>query len=110
MILLDELDLDLKNSVIQASDEDASVSDLEFVGLSLKIIASLDDAGIIFMKQLIMKTRKQLLKVKNIGEIAVEEIAKAIKNYQNVELNKAIATNGSQNVQKYIKTAKRSLT
>jgi DNA-directed RNA polymerase alpha subunit len=108
-MILDELSADLKDLIVKASDEDAPVSDLEFVGLSSKVIASLDESGIIFMKQLITKTKKQLLKLRNIGEIAVEEILKSIENYKKVELNKTAFTTGSHNLQRYIKTAKINL-
>lgn len=99
-------DLTCKDLIIEASDKDDPVCDLEFVGLRGKIITALEDSGIIYIKQLVVKTKQQIGKIKNIGPLFVDEIIQSLEKYNLLEDRKNSFITGTEKIQHYKKNNK----
>jgi len=58
-----------------------AVAELELLGLSVRVIETLDDNNIITLEQLVSYKPSELLEIKQIGETAIRLLDTALHNY-----------------------------
>lgn len=73
------------NALNKAVDEGHSITNLEQLGLNQRLINLLESNGIGEIKDLLYKTKEDLLKISNFGEKNLNKIYEAISQYHLIQ-------------------------
>jgi DNA-directed RNA polymerase alpha subunit len=88
----------------KAAMEGMPVSDLEYVGLPMRVINALEEEiGIIFLKQLIMCEEQELLTVNRIAENSINQIKKSLAKFSQIDSERLKRNKGSDRLLYYRK-------
>ena len=81
----------LLKSVIDAANENVPIAELEYIGLSLRVINSLKESkyNLIYIKDLISLNPTQMCKIENLGSSGVKQISKALQKIGKLKDEKA---------------------
>lgn len=79
-------DLALK-ALNTAVDEGHSITNLEQLGLNQRLINLLESNGIDEIKDLLYKTKEELLKISNFGEKNLNKIFEALSKYHTIQIH-----------------------
>ena len=55
-----------------------SIHELEFVGVNHRTLSTLDDAGVIFLEQLLQMTQEDILQINSIGTTSLQQILQGL--------------------------------
>lgn len=86
----------LVSKIIKAAEEDMSVAELEYIGLSLRVINSLEESAfnLIYIKDLIKLSEKQITSIDNLGASGFKQISKVFNRFDQLEKEKNKWDNG----------------
>jgi DNA-directed RNA polymerase alpha subunit len=89
--------------------QNATVAELEYLGVSLRTINQIEEyCGIIYLKDLLKLTDKEILNIPNLGEKGLASIKQALSDYDQLESSKKRWHNsGSLRLEHYKKNSKR---
>ena len=75
--------------ICKAASEGMPISDLEYAGLSVRIINALEEKmGIMSLRQLISYSEEDLLAIKTIANTSITQIKKAFRRFPEIESEK----------------------
>lgn len=95
-------DVEIQKIIRKEAEKGMAVAELEYLGLSLRIINTLEDkVKIIYMKQLIDKSEAYLLEFDQLGTGAIKEIKVAIGRISELEKEKKRWNTGSERTEYY---------
>lgn len=78
-----------KQLIAKYAMQNLTLAELEYVGLSYRLISMLEtNANMLYLKQLLQYTQKDLLKIHQFGKTQLQEIFKALGNLEHLEANK----------------------
>ena len=92
----------IQNIIRKEAEKGMAVAELEYLGLSLRIINTLEEkVGIVYMKQLIDKSEAYLLDVDQLGSGAIRQIKVAMERLPELEKEKKRWHTGSERTDYY---------
>lgn len=70
--------------------EDIAIAELEYLGLSLRVINSLEDSkyNLVYLDDLLMLSKQEISLIPNIGKSGVKQIFDAIENISHLDEKK----------------------
>jgi len=87
---------------------DNTVAELEYLGVTLRVINQIEEfTGIIYLKELVALSDKEVLEIPNLGEKGLASIKTAFENYHELEDNRKRWYMGSVRLEYYKKNSKR---
>lgn len=78
-----------KQALIDGCEQDDGIAQLEFVGFPTRALALLDEAGYIYLWELLVATREELLDVPQVDRPTVKSLAEALTRYDEVSAGQA---------------------
>ena len=85
-----------------------TIAELEYLGVSLRTINQIEEyCEIIYLKDLICFSDKQILNIPNLGKKGLDSIRQALENYDQLDLNRKRWHTGSVRLERYKKNSKR---
>lgn len=103
MILEDMVpDESIQGMILDAAAEGMAVAELEYLGLSLRVVNTLEEkVGIVYIEQLIDLTTEELIGIKQLGRGAVDQIAAALNIFPQLEAIRHRWNKGSERTEYY---------
>lgn len=96
------IDFEIQELIRKKADNGMAVAELEYLGLSLRVINTLEEKmGVIFIQQLIEKSEKELLAIKQLGQGAVKQILNALERFPELENERERWHKGSERTEYY---------
>jgi DNA-directed RNA polymerase alpha subunit len=93
-----------QDMIFEQADSGMGVAELEYLGVSQRVINTLEDKmGIVYLQQLIEMSRETLLAVRQLGRGGVQEIMEAFKRFPELELTRQRWHKGSDKTEYYKK-------
>ena len=94
----------IRESIIAAALKGMAVAELEYLGLSMRAINTLEQqANIVFLKQLLELSDKQLREVPYLGKGGIEEIISSLERFPELESIRKRWHKGSDKTEYYKK-------
>lgn len=88
--------------IFDAAENDATVAELEYLGLSNRIINTLEESeGIVYLRDLIELSESELRKVRQINEVGVRQIKLVLSRFHLLEKEKRRWNCGSERLDHY---------
>lgn len=92
----------IRDSIVAAARKGMAVAELEYLGVSLRAINTLEQqAKIIFLQQLIALSYADLQKVSHLGKGGVDEIIHALERFPELEAERMRWHKGSDKTEYY---------
>jgi DNA-directed RNA polymerase alpha subunit len=82
---LPKISTDALESIKNGIEENRSISDLEQLGVSQRLINLLESNGISKLEDLMNKKKEELISMPNFGEKQLEILFKALSNYHYID-------------------------
>lgn len=101
------LDENTRKLILKAAEERTPLAELEYLGLSLRVINTLEERmNVIYLKDLIEKSEREILAVKQLGVHAIQQIRDVLERFSELESNKLRWHYGSEKIELYKKHAR----
>lgn len=85
-----------------------TIAELEYLGVNLRIINQIEEhCNIIYLKDLVCLSERQILNIPNLGEKCLKSIKQALENYDKLNSNQKRWHTGSMKLERYKKNFKR---
>lgn len=95
-------DIDIQRMIRREAAKGMAVAELEYLGLSMRVINTLEEkVGIVYIRQLIDKSEQELLDIKQLGSGAVKQIIAALKRFPELESERKRWHTGSEQTEYY---------
>lgn len=94
--------IEIQRMIRREAEKGMAVAELEYLGLSLRVINTLEDrVGIVYIRQLIEKSESELLDIKQLGSGAVKQIVAALERFPELEGERQRWHTGSERTEYY---------
>jgi len=95
-------DIGIQRMIRREAANGMAVAELEYLGLSLRVINTLEEkVGIVYIKQLIEKSKEDLLDIRQLGSGAVKQIIAALERFPELESERQRWHQGSERTEYY---------
>ena len=93
---------EVKKAILKEIEKDMTVADLEYLGLSLRVINILEDKGkIIYIKQLVKKSHQELVEIHQVGLGGMKQIINALNRILELDSVRNSWQKGSDRIDHY---------
>lgn len=82
------IDSEAYSLIIKAAQNGFPIAQLEYVGLPPRIVNVLEAVGILFLKDLIVKSNKEISKFPQMGKGGLESLLKSLSNFKDLDKRK----------------------
>lgn len=94
--------VDIQMLIRSEAAKGMAVAELEYLGLSLRVINTLEEkVGIVYVQQLIDKSEKELLHIRQLGAGAIKQIMAALERFPDLENERQRWHKGSEYTEYY---------
>ena len=94
--------IEIQRMIRREAAKGMAVAELEYLGLSLRVINTLEErVGIVYIGQLIEKSEIELLGIKQLGSGAVKQIIAALERFPDLESERQRWNTGSERTEYY---------
>lgn len=94
--------VDIQKMIRKEASKGMAVAELEYLGLSLKVINALENRmGIVYIRQLANKSKEDILEVSQLGLAAVKQILKAFERFPELDKEQKRWHKGSDKIEYY---------
>ena len=96
------LSVNAKKSICKEAARGTAVAELEYLGLSLRVINTLEEkVGVIYIKQLIEKSHQELSEIRQLGFGGIKQIMSALERMPELEIERCRWHKGSERTDYY---------
>lgn len=93
-----------KHEVLRLAKEGLALAELEYLGLSLRIITIIEEScGAIYLEQLLKMKDDQILEMSSLGEVGLKQLRNTFERIFELRSNMERWNRGSDNIEKYKK-------
>ena len=92
----------IRRMILDAARNGLAVAELEYLGLSLRVVNTLEEKlGVLYLQELIDMSEEELLSTRQLGSGALKQISKALERFPELESERFRWHKGSDRTEYY---------